>query len=86
MATIAGAITRDAVRQTAVAGGAAGSIVVAGVTANDKLVSVLSVDFVGGAITDLTSEFSPAAGAIDNTGGTATTGKTLLVTWLAVSD
>ena len=66
-------------------GGAAGELDLAAIGANDTLIVViqLSKDNAKGVedAADLTSEFSVAAGAIDNTGGTATTGDKLLVIW-----
>lgn len=88
MAIIEGAIPRDAVRQAVVAGAAAGNVTVTGVKTRDRLVSVLRA--VGGGtdvtdVTNLTSEFTiSAADTINNTGGTATTGSKLVVTWLSV--
>lgn len=84
---IEGAIPRDAVTQAVIAGGAAGAHTVTGIKTRDTLVSVLRA--VGGGVdvtdvTDLTSEFSiTAANTIDNTGGTATTGDKLIVTYLS---
>ena len=66
-------------------GGAAGELDLAAIGANDTLIVViqLSKDNAKGVedAADLTSEFSVAAGTIDNTGGTATTGDKLLVLW-----
>ncbi len=75
--------SRPAHNQTLVDGGAAGDITVTGITAADELVSVLAVDTGANEdFSDVTSEFSiSAAGTINNTDGTATTGKGLLVTW-----
>lgn len=72
------------IEQTIVAGGAAGAHVVTGILTTDKLLSVIHLDMTDASETgaDLTSEFSiSAADAIDNTGGTATTGGFLLVTY-----
>lgn len=88
MPIIEGAIPRDAVTQAVVAGAAAGNITVTGIKARDTLVSVLRA--VGGGtdvtdVTNLTAEFSiTAADTINNTGGTATTGSKLIVTYLSV--
>lgn len=88
MGIIEGAIPRDAVTQAVVAGAAAGNITVTGIKARDRLVSVLRA--VGGGVDvtdvdDLTDEFTiSAADTINNTGGTATTGSTLIVTYLSV--
>jgi hypothetical protein len=74
------------VKQAVVAGGSAGNITVTGIATVDRLVSVIR--FVGGGtdvtdVTNLTSEFSiTAADTISNSGGTATTGSKLLVTYL----
>jgi hypothetical protein len=87
MPIIEGSIPRDAIRQAVVAGAAAGDITVTGVKTRDRLVSVLRA--VGGGVDvtdvdDLTGEFIiTAADTINNTGGTATTGSTLVVTWLS---
>ena len=85
-----GAIPRDAIKQTVIAGGSAGAHTVTGIKTRDSLVSVLfeKVDFTGSTHTfsDLTSEFSiSAADTIDNTGGTDTTGGYLIVTYLSVA-
>lgn len=83
---IAGAIARDAFRQTIIAGGSAGNHTVSGIAAGDTLVSVLHLDMTDAseAGADLTSEFSiTAANTINNTGETDTTGGFLVVTYLA---
>lgn len=68
-------------RVRTVAGAAAGNITVTGINAGDKLVAVQRVNAAGA---DLVSEFSVTADdTINNTGGTATTGMTLLVMWQA---
>ncbi|PAZ15677.1 hypothetical protein CLM62_12840 [Streptomyces sp. SA15] len=87
MAIIEGAIPRDAFTQAVVAGAAAGNVTVTGVKTRDQLVSVLRA--VGGGVdvtdvTDLTAEFTiSAANTVNNTGGTATTGSKLIVTYLS---
>lgn len=71
-------------KQTIVAGAAAGNVTVTGIKPFDKLVSVLHVDFTDASETgqDLTSEFSiTAVDTINNTGGTASTGGFLIVTY-----
>lgn len=79
------------IRQKLVAGGAAGEIAVADIKKEDQIVGVMH-DTSAGVLADLTAEFVantlPAYsvvkdGYIDNTGGTATTGDVLLVTWVA---
>lgn len=59
-------------------GGSAGNLTVTGITTSDALLAVLYYPISGGnvtGVTDLTSEFTiTAAGTINNTGGTATTG------------
>lgn len=66
-----------ALRQTIVAGAAAGNVTVSGIKTTDKLVSVLDI-----AGTDLTSEFDiTAVDTINNTGGTSSAGSFLLVTY-----
>ena len=82
MAKITGSISRDAISQITIAGGAAGALTATGVGASDQLVSVINLaDGV-----DLTSEFSiSAADEIDNTRVTSTASDQLLVTFLAVN-
>lgn len=66
-----------------VAGAAAGDVTVAGIKSYDVLKSVLRID--NGNEADLTSEFSiSATNTINNTGGTASNGGTLLVVWDSV--
>lgn len=73
-------------KQTVVAGGAAGDITVTGITTNDRIVSVLHLDIGGNAESDLTSEFSiTAADTINNAGGTATSSDTLIVTYVTAA-
>jgi hypothetical protein len=70
--------------QTAIAGGAAGDHTVTGIATTDTLVSVLQIDATDASetVADLTAEFSISkADTISNTGGTATTGSFLLVTY-----
>jgi hypothetical protein len=55
----------------AVSGGSAGDITVTGISTEDSLAAVIDLDFSGGALADLTSEFSITADdTINNTGGT----------------
>ena len=69
-------------RLTLVAGGAAGPLTLTGITLQDRILSVQAHTTATGVIADLTSEFSiSAADTITNAGGTATTGRTLFVTW-----
>jgi hypothetical protein len=78
MGIIEGALGRNT-KQTVVSGAAAGNVTVTGVTSSDRLVSVVNVT--DG--TDLTAEFSiTGANTINNTGGTATTSKKLLVQYV----
>ncbi|KKK47210.1 hypothetical protein LCGC14_3157480, partial [marine sediment metagenome] len=84
---IEGAIPRNAVETTILAGGAAGNHTVTGIKTRDTLVSVLEVDFTDASETgaDLTSEFTiSAADTINNAAGTDTTGGFLIVTYLSV--
>lgn len=84
---IEGAIPRNAIRQTIIAGGAAGNHTVTGIKTRDTLVSVLHVDFTDASETgaNRTAEFTITAdNTINNTGGTATTGGFLVVTYLSV--
>lgn len=67
-----------------VAGAAAGNVTVAGITTDDRLVAVIRLDRDATAanvnLAQLTSEFTiSAANTITNTGGTNTTGDSLLV-------
>lgn len=80
--------TNLAIRLVPVAGGAAGPLTVPGWTPGSSIKSVLLVTFTAGTPdtlthTDLTAEFTETATGIDNTGGTATTGSTLLVLFIA---
>ncbi len=78
------AAIRGTAKNAVVAGGAAGDITVAGIVATDTLELVLYLVGAGVAVTDasdLTSEFTVAAGKINNAAGTATTGGKLLVQW-----
>lgn len=84
---IEGAIPRDAVTTTIIAGGAAGNHTVTGIKPRDTLVAVLHSDYTDASETgtDITGEFSiSAADTINNTGGTDTTGGFLNVTYLSV--
>lgn len=84
---IEGAIPRDAVKQTIIAGGAAGNHTVTGIKTRDTLVSVLHLDMTDASETgdDLTSEFTiSAADTINNTGGTDSSGGFLVVAYLSV--
>lgn len=67
--------------RTSAAGGAAGDITVTGILATDVLVAVVGVKDADQSVLDLTSEFSAAAGKINNTGGTATTGYHLVIVY-----
>jgi hypothetical protein len=63
-----------------VAGAVAGNITVTGIKKGDKLLIVQQVNAAGA---ELTSEFTITAdNTINNTGGTNTTGMTLLVLWM----
>jgi len=76
------------VKQTIVAGAAAGDFTVTGIALNDKLISVIEIDGtdVSETFADLSAEFTiPAANTINNAGGTATSGSGLIVTYLDVS-
>lgn len=75
-------------RTALVAGAAAGDITVAGIKVGDELLQVVEYIGAGVAVTDvalLTSEFTVAAGKINNTGHTDTTGSKLLVVWVQKS-
>ena len=82
-------------RQVLVAGGAAGKIAVADIKKGDQLVSVMESAATSAVLTDRTSEFVANTddgwiiredGNIDNTGGTDTTGDSLLVAWVSWSE
>jgi len=84
---IEGAIPRDALVQTIIAGGSAGAHTVTGIAVADTLISVIELDMTDASETgaDLLSEFTiSAANAIDNTAGTDTTGGFLVVAYLSV--
>lgn len=84
---IEGAIPRDAVKTTIIAGGAAGNHTVTGIKTRDTLVSVLRVDFTDAseAGANDTAEYTiSAADTINNTGGTSSAGGFLIVTYLSV--
>ena len=71
--------------QTVIAGGAAGAHTVTGITQKDEIGSVIRLDFTDAseAAADDTAEYTiSAADTIDNTGGTASTGGFLLVTYI----
>jgi hypothetical protein len=73
------------VKVTLVAGGAAGNLTLTGIAVGDELsfVGRFSTAASIATLTDLTAEFSITAGnTINNTGGTATTGDTLMVVWI----
>ena len=73
---------RTIVQKALISGGAAGNHTVTGILLNDVLVCVWEQNGTSGLLTDLTSEFSITADdTINNTGGTATTGDTLIVEW-----
>jgi len=68
------------VRQAIVAGAVAGDVTVAAIKKGDELVSVLNMTD----LTDVTSEFTiPDNGKVNNTGGTTTATKKVMVTWMA---
>ena len=78
--------TGTSTRQDAIAGGSAGALVLSGVKATDRLISVLRLNRDATAatidITDVTAEFTISDDdEIDNAGGTDTTGDSLIVTW-----
>jgi hypothetical protein len=78
--------TTDPVKKATMAGGAAGDITVSGVAVGDVLVAVYSAADNGSSaptIASLLSEFSvTATNTINNTGGTSTSGKSLIVVWV----
>lgn len=69
------------VKMSKAAGGNPGDHTLTGIVAADEVTSVLSVSFDAPSVTDLSSEFTASAGAINNTGGTTVAGETLLVVW-----
>ena len=79
-------------RFASVAGAAAGDITIAGMTAADTILSVRVIDFTltegtpntkAWSVGDLTSEFKPLAGKMNNAGGTSSANKLLQVVYLA---
>lgn len=73
------------VKVTLVAGGAAGNLTLTGIAVGDELsfVGRFSTAASIATLTDLTAEFSiTATNTINNTGGTVTTGDTLMVVWI----
>lgn len=69
----------QALRFREIAGGAAGALTVTGIAVGDRIIAVVDTE---AASANLASEFTvTAANTIDNTGGTATTSKDLLVIW-----
>jgi hypothetical protein len=52
---------------------------------NANIATVISHHAVSTASADLTSEFTAATGKINNTGGTSSLGKTVLVVWTAAT-
>ncbi len=81
-------LTSPFLKYALIAGGAAGNLTVTGIKTTDSLRLVLYFIGAGTAVTDvsnLTSEFTiSATNTINNTGGTASTGK-LLVVWVSPS-
>ena len=72
-------------KKALIVGGAAGDRTVSAINAGDELVVVLQFVGAGVAITnvvDLTSEFTPGNGKINNAAGTSSTGDKLLVLWI----
>ncbi len=68
-------------------GAAAGDITVTGIAVEDQLVSVVGIKDSDHSMHDFTSEFTiTAASKINNTGGTATTGYHLVVSYLDATD
>jgi predicted RecA/RadA family phage recombinase len=86
----AGAVTKTMLaggflKAKVLAGGAAGDHTLAGIAVGDELVTVARLDIDTGTvvdISDITAEFTVAAGKITNVGGTDTTGDKLLVLYL----
>lgn len=83
------------IRQTIIAGGAAGAHTVAAINKGDQLVSALHVDFTDASETgaDITDEFVLDTGqivqndgALNNTGGTDTTGGFIVLLWIAYAE
>jgi hypothetical protein len=70
-------------RYATIAGGGAGAHTVTGIRPNDVIKAVQPVN---AASANLVDEFTITADdTIDNTGGTDTTGDTLLIVWVAAS-
>jgi hypothetical protein len=66
---------------TLLAGAAAGDHTLAAIKVGDELVSVLFLTTSTAVLSDLTSEFTVAAGKINNTSGTDTTLGQLIIHW-----
>ena len=80
------AAAASAIKTAVIAGGSAGALTVTGIATTDRLIGVTVLDRDATAaninLVNLTSEFTiTAANTIDNTGGTVTTGNTLLVVY-----
>lgn len=74
-------VMNDGTKRSLIAGGTAGDRTVTGIATADRLASVLHFT-TGGAVADLTAEFSiTAANTINNDGGTDTSSDQLLVIW-----
>jgi hypothetical protein len=57
------------------------SVTITGMAIGDSIRSVFEVDFTGGTITDVTSQYLASTGEMTKVGADAT-GKTLMVTWI----
>ena len=67
-------------RQSVATGATAGDVTVTGIKKGDELVSVINLSD----LTDVTSEFKILAdGKVNNTGGTSTATKKVMISWLA---
>jgi hypothetical protein len=67
---------------TIIAGGSAGSHAVPGLEFQDRPIALWMQDSTSGVITDLTSEIAGwGSNTINNSGGTDSTGNTLIVHW-----
>jgi len=70
------------IKQTAIAGAAAGNHTVTGILTTDTLVSVIHLDSTTKLLADKTSEYTITAGdTINNTAGTSSASNTVLVTY-----
>ena len=79
MAQARGSGVLGEMRFRSISGGSAGALTVTGIAVGDRIIAVVDTE---GASANFASEFTvSAANTIDNTGGSSTSGKDLLVIW-----